>query len=269
MKTSIRLNAINPQKAVLATAIALLVTCSAGTALAAGGSITGLTLSSTNIAVGEKTKVTMTVTDGSFGIDCVGSYVVRDSTNTVVETGSKWRFVMDKPQGSSATKEMGTIALTKAGVYAVETVGAIQGNQSVACVGVAKGTLTVTPAPLVVVATPVLTLLAPISCDPLYAEQPSDKPAGELFCQKKIPTCPTNFTGYVEGATGKLICTPVPASCPAGWTGGMVGGILTCTSVPQPTVSCPAKTPAWIYGAHYFKDAWREYGCVKNNKPAN
>jgi len=108
----------------------------------------------------------------------------------------------------------------------------------------------------------------PLNCPGGYEVVGSNPAKGEIKCRKLPVPCPAHFDGSVDSATGKLVCTPKPATCPEGWTGGMQGGILNCTSAPQPSLPCPAQTAQWKWGSAYYKEGWRFMGCSANLEPA-
>jgi hypothetical protein len=142
------------------------------------------------------------------------------------------------------------------------------------CTGSKTVEVTVLPKPVAQPAGGMVVAQAPmiqfqqLSCPGGYEKVSADNPKGEIKCRKLPAACPTHFDGSVDSATGKLVCTPKAAQCPEGWQGGMQGGILNCTSTPQPTLACPNKTPQWQWGTAYYKEGWRFMGCSANLEPA-
>lgn len=255
----------NTSRLALRRIVALTLACGVGQAFAAGGDVTGVLAAPAAVQPGDSSTVTITVTGGSFGIDCMAGYNVRDAANAVVKSANNLK--MQSP-GKSVTRNV-SISLPQPGVYTIEALSGAPNSQTVNCLGNVQTKLTVNaPARA---AAPVFNpglSLAKAECDALYDDKPADKAAGELACEKKLAGCPENFTGAVDAANGKLTCTPKPAACPPGWEGGMQGGLLVCNSAPQPQVKCPAKTATWQWGTTYYKTGWRAYGCYKNSEPA-
>lgn len=106
--------------------------------------------------------------------------------------------------------------------------------------------------------------MTPTSCAAGFENQTVSPQDGELKCRKNPQPCPTHWDGSVDSATGKLECSPKVVACPDGWVGGIQNGKLVCNSAPLPKVSCAESTPTNQWGASYFTDGWRVYGCSKN-----
>jgi hypothetical protein len=154
----------------------------------------------------------------------------------------------------------------KPGKYVLHVYGGTQDKEH-ECTGSKTVEINVVAKPVAVAVQPGVLMVATLSCPGGY-EKVGDNPAkGEIKCRKLPAPCPSNFEGSMDSATGKLVCTPKAAQCPEGWQGGMQGGILSCTSVPQPSLPCPAKTPQWQWGSSYYKEGWRYMGCSANLEP--
>lgn len=147
----------------------------------------------------------------------------------------------------------------KTGTFQIKVIGSP--SLSPKCTGEANLTVTVKPIQLK------LPVMTPSSCVTGFENLTGDAAAGELRCRKNPVACPTHFEGSIDSATGKLECVPKPAECPAGWVGGMQGGKLVCNSAPLPKVPCAESTPTNQWGASYYTEGWRIYGCSKNLAP--
>jgi hypothetical protein len=145
------------------------------------------------------------------------------------------------------------------GTYTITVKGSPGSSPS--CQGEASITVKVKP---LVLKLPAMT---PTICANGFENQTGSPQDGELRCRKNPQACPTHWEGSVESATGKLECTPKAVTCPEGWVGGMQGGKLVCNSAPLPKVQCSDSTPTNQWGASYYTEGWRIYGCSKNMAP--
>jgi hypothetical protein len=254
---------------VLSALVASTLCLSAGAALAAPGKITGISAQPSPAKVGEKLvfKVQATGDLCAYRIEIEGhQYKYDGSANSKTQGGA----ILNNPNTPGELTLFG--GLNKAGTFDVLVYG-MSGGALPNCQGSAQMKLTVQASGMV--AAPVGGLGVAGSFTPLHCQQgftesslpQSAKDAGELTCTKQAAFCPENYIGQMDQATGKLVCEPKPGACPDGWSGGMQNGKLVCNPNPQPTVKCPDKTPSNQWGASYYKDGWRVYGCSKNMAP--
>lgn len=145
------------------------------------------------------------------------------------------------------------------GTYTITVKGSP--SSSPGCQGEASLTVTVKPFVLK------LPAKTPTECAAGFENQTGSPQDGELRCRKNPQPCPTHWEGSVDSATGKLDCTPKAVTCPEGWVGGMQNGKLVCNSAPLPKVQCSESTPTNQWGASYYTEGWRIYGCSKNLAP--
>jgi hypothetical protein len=130
-------------------AAALLGAC--GLAMAAGGNVSGVSVTPATVFVNDIITLKINITDGSYGVDCNAAWSVRDSGNVEVKSGGT-RMMSD----SNSYVYQVQFGIATPGVYTVQAHTGTPSAQAVSCLGNATATLTVkAKAPPIGIATPV------------------------------------------------------------------------------------------------------------------
>lgn len=248
-----------------------LVAALAFAALAAGnawaaGTVTGISTAVPKIKLGESTTAIVqgTASGQNYNKGCSVRITMQYPDNTK-EVAHPHYIASTFPQPDFYVKP------TKPGKVKVIADGNTASNGWIACQGMVQTELIVeAPVTASIASTlaPAIIMATSLTCPTGYEKVGENPAKGEIKCRKLPAACPAHFEGSVDSSNGKLVCTPKPASCPDGWQGGMQGGILNCTSVPQPSLPCPDKTQQWKWGSSYYKEGWRFMGCSANLEPA-
>jgi hypothetical protein len=259
-------------KCTLSSVIAVMLYGAALSAYAAGGKVQSLSVKPDIVKVGEYATATATIISNaaSSNILCNLSFSVTDQQGTMVYTQNPVKAQAD---GSQATVKI-SFKVNKVGPHTVKAGPGNATSQAGTCEGSTSASTNVIAAPpspfapaQVVSSTPLAPTPA-LHCPNGYEVTGAWTPKGEIKCRKLPAPCPAYFDGSVDSNTGKLTCTPKPGVCPTGWQGEMQGGILQCSSIPQPNLPCPSATATWKWGTTYYKEGWRFMGCSANLEPA-
>jgi hypothetical protein len=233
-----------------ATVLALVLPFTAAPVLA--GTITGaITVTPPNPKVNQQVIIHIAGQGGYCGIR-INTGDGEPSTNVDFNGSNGY----DKPNTGTAYP----YTFKKTGTFQIKVIGSPSLNPG--CTGQASTNVTVTQVKLQLPAkTPT------ICADGFDKALVSSESDGELRCVKQSVVCPSHYQGNLDSATGKLECVPKPVECPAGWVGGMQSGKLVCNSAPLPKVHCSESTPTNPWGASYYAEGWRIYGCSRNLAP--
>jgi hypothetical protein len=151
-----------------ASAMVLALLGASNLALAAGGNVSGVSVTPNTGFAGDMVNLKVNVTQGSFGTDCRMHWAVRDAANIEVKGASH------KMQSDANTADYSTgFALPAPGVYTVEATGGAPDSQTISCGGKAATTLTVKDK-FAVNANPGLVLM------PAAAPRPANAPVVQL-----------------------------------------------------------------------------------------
>ena len=129
---------LNSISAAASLAIALLAMN--GAAFAAGGNVTSASMNPTAVFPGENVSLKVGVTGGSFGIDCMMRWTLKNPANAVVKGGSNIRMTSN---GAPSAEHAVSFGALEPGVYTLEAGPGTPTTQAVICLGNASATLTV------------------------------------------------------------------------------------------------------------------------------
>ncbi|MES2950039.1 MAG: hypothetical protein V4858_15970 [Pseudomonadota bacterium] len=131
-------------------AIALFATV-ASTAFAAGGNVTSISASPASVSVNDIVTMKLSITGGSYGVDCSASWALMDASNMQVKGGNNIRMQSDSNNYDYVVQ----FGVATPGVYTLVGKTGAPSSQTTSCQGMANATLTVVAKPTLGLANPV------------------------------------------------------------------------------------------------------------------
>ena len=144
---------LNSISAAASVAIALIAMSSS--AFAAGGNVTSASMNPNAVFPGDNVNLKVGVTGGSYGIDCMMRWTLKNAANTIVKGGSNIRM---HSNGAPSAEHAVSFGALEPGLYTLEAGPGTPTYQAVICQGNATATLTVKDKNAISANPPVITL---------------------------------------------------------------------------------------------------------------